>query len=301
MKRFENVTGSTKRLAALLLVAVAAGCGGGGGGGGRKPPGPWSPPAVNLAPTVSGTLNANGATNVAINTKVGATFSEPMDPASITATTFFLMQGATLVPATVSYTGVSAVLVPSAHLAPNARYTVTIKGGAGGASDVSGNDPGRRLRPGPGRPRAGPDITAPTISGAINLNGATNVALNTKVGATFSEAMDPATITSATFFLTQGTTLVPAHRDLLRRERRPGPVSQPRSAHPLRRQRQGWRRGVRDLAGNALARDYELAWTTGDANDATRRRSAGPSMPMARRTSPSIPRSARRSARRWTR
>ena len=268
MKRFESVTGSTKRLAALLLVALAAGCGGGGGGGSEEAPPPVVPPVVNLAPTVSGTLNANGATNVAINTKVGATFSEPMDPASINATTFFLMQGATLVPGTVSYTGVSAVLAPSANLAPATRYTVTVKGGAGGARDLSGN-PLTSDFVWSWTTRATPDTTAPTVTGTIHVNGATNVAINTKVGTTFSEAMDPLTVTTATFFLTQGTTVVPATVTYAGVSALLVPTA---NLAPLTRYVvtvKGGAVGVRDLAGNPMSRDFVLAWTTGAANDTT--------------------------------
>ncbi|MDH5263628.1 MAG: Ig-like domain-containing protein [Betaproteobacteria bacterium] len=265
MERFENVTGLSKRLVALLLVAAAAGCGGGGGGGGTEAPPPVVP-VVNLAPTVSGTLTANGATNVAVNTKVGVTFSEPMDPASINATTFFLMRGATPVPATTSYTGVSAILAPSADLAPSTRYTATIKGGAGGARDLSGN-------PLVGdfvwswTTRATPDTTAPTVTGTIHVNGATNIAINTKVGATFSEAMDPLTVTTATFFLTQGTAVVPATVTYAGVSALLVPSA---NLTPLTRYVvtvKGGAGGVKDLAGNALARDFVLAWTTGQAGD----------------------------------
>mgnify|MGYP001120473187 CR=1 FL=1 len=93
MKRIETVYGPTKWLAAMLVVALTAACGGGGG-----QDGPPAEPAKTVAPTVSGTVNANGATNVPVNSKVGATFSEAMDPASITPATFFLMQGASAVP-----------------------------------------------------------------------------------------------------------------------------------------------------------------------------------------------------------
>jgi hypothetical protein len=265
MERFENVTGLSKRLVALLLVAAAAGCGGGGGGGGTEAPPPVAP-VVNLAPTVSGTLNANGATNVAINVKVGATFSEPMDPASINATTFFLMQGTTPVAGTVSYTGVSAVLAPSANLAPSTRYTVTVKGGAGGARDLSGNALVSDFV-WSWTTRATPDTTAPTVTGTIHVNGATNVPVNTKVGATFSEAMDPLTVTTATFFITQGTAVVPATVTYAGVSVLLVPSA---NLAPLTRYVvtvKGGAGGVRDLAGNVLARDFVLAWTTGQAGD----------------------------------
>ena len=77
---------------------MTAGC---GGGGGSQDSNSGSLVATD-PPRVSGTINANGATNVAVNTKVGATFSEGMDPATINSTTVFLMQGATVIPGAVS-------------------------------------------------------------------------------------------------------------------------------------------------------------------------------------------------------
>ena len=87
--------------------------------------------ADTIAPTISGTINANGAVSVAVNTKVGVTFSEGMDPSTINAATVFLMQGAAVVPGAVSYSGVNAVFNPSSNLAASTVYTVTVKGGAG--------------------------------------------------------------------------------------------------------------------------------------------------------------------------
>ena len=206
MSRVERVTRSIVGIMALLTVALTAGCGGGGGGAGPdQNPGT---PVAKVLPTVTGTINVNGATNVAINTKVGATFSEGMDPSTITGTTLFLMQGTTAVPGTVSYSGVSAVLAPTSNLAPATVYTVTVKGGASGVKDVAGNamasDYVWAWTTGDA-----PDTIPPTVLGTVNADGATDVAINTKVGATFSEGMDPLTVTAGTFFLKQGSTAVP--------------------------------------------------------------------------------------------
>ncbi len=95
--------------------------------------------ADTTAPTVSATVIANNATGVAINAAVGATFSEAMNPATITTATVTLRQGATPVPGTVSYSGVSVVFVPASSLASSTGYTATIKGGISGARDLAGN------------------------------------------------------------------------------------------------------------------------------------------------------------------
>src|SRR6185503_14609084 len=52
------------------------------------------------------------------------------------------------------------------------------------------------------------DTTVPTVSATVPVNAATGVAISGKIAAAFSEAMDPSTITAATFTLKQGTTAV---------------------------------------------------------------------------------------------
>src|ERR1700746_1816456 len=69
-----------------------------------------------FAPTVSFTVPANGSTGVAINEKIAVTFSEAMDPSTITRATFTLMRRSNEegedegeeVAGTVKYSGVTA-------------------------------------------------------------------------------------------------------------------------------------------------------------------------------------------------
>lgn len=95
------------------------------------------------APTVTGNAPALGATNVALDVRPAATFSEAMDSATLTANSFRLVEQGTTTPlsASVSYDGPSrtATLDPSADLPANTTYTATVKGGAGGARDLAGN------------------------------------------------------------------------------------------------------------------------------------------------------------------
>ena len=262
MDKFEVVTGAQRWLMTLLLVALTAGCGGGNGGQDSPPDNTVAKPL----PTVSGTINANGATNVAVNTKVGATFSEGMDPSTISATTLFLMQGTTAVAGTVSYSGVSAVFAPASNLSPSTRYTATVKGGVGGVKDLAGNAMASDFV-WTWTTGSSPDTTPPTVSGTINVNGATNVPINTKVGATFSEGMDPSTISTTTLFLRQGTTAVPGTVSYSGVSVVLVPSSDlvPGTLYTVTVK--GGVGGVKDLAGNAMASDFVLAWTTSASPD----------------------------------
>jgi Bacterial Ig-like domain/Bacterial Ig domain/Calcineurin-like phosphoesterase len=95
------------------------------------------------APTVTNTVPADAATDVAIATNVDATFSEAMNPASLNTSSFTLVpQGDTNpIAATISYDAASnkATLQPTTTLVNATTYVVTVKGGAGGATDLAGN------------------------------------------------------------------------------------------------------------------------------------------------------------------
>src|SRR5436190_7563762 len=66
-------------------------------------------PADASAPTVSFTYPANGATGVPLSGQIAASFSEVMDPSTISAPTFILKQGTTVLAGPVAYDGVTAV------------------------------------------------------------------------------------------------------------------------------------------------------------------------------------------------
>ena len=222
--------------------------------------------ADTTPPTVTGTINANGATNVAINTKVGATFSEVMDPATINATTFLFSQGGTAVAGTVTYAGVNVTFTPAGNLAASTVYTATV---TTGAKDVRGNAMAANFV-WSWTTAAAPDTTAPTVTGTINANGATNVAINTAVGATFSEVMDPLTITNSNFTLTTDAgAVVPATVSYAGVSAVLRPLGNLANNTHYNVTVKGGASGVKDLAGNAMAADFKIGWTTAAAPDTT--------------------------------
>jgi WD40 repeat protein len=94
-----------------------------------------------LAPRVAVTHPLNSATSVPAASVVTATFSEAMDPATISAAVFSLRNaGGGLVPATVTYdpTTRTATLDPAADLLFDSTYTATVVGGPGGPRDTAG-------------------------------------------------------------------------------------------------------------------------------------------------------------------
>lgn len=153
--------------------------------------------ADSTPPTVIATTPVSGATNVPTNQIVIATFSEGMDPATITAAGTFTVAvagvGGAAVTGTVSYAGTTGTFTPTVALTASTQYTATI---SNAAKDLSGNALVGGVAPNPWSFTTGaaPDTTAPTITLTSPADADINVALNTAVSATFSEAMDPLTI-----------------------------------------------------------------------------------------------------------
>ena len=80
--------------------------------------------------------------------------------------------------------------------------TGSSSGGAGGSGATTGSGgSGGSVNP--------PDTTAPTVVATFPLANAMNVAANGAINAAFSEAMDPTTISAATFTVKQGAVDVP--------------------------------------------------------------------------------------------
>jgi hypothetical protein len=95
-----------------------------------------------IPPTVTAVTPTTGAAGVAKTSVVQATFSQPMDATTITATTVDLRDPSnTVVPATVSYDAgtLTATLQPGGPLLPAALYTFRVRGGASGVKDVVGS------------------------------------------------------------------------------------------------------------------------------------------------------------------
>ncbi len=167
-------------------------CGGGG------------PPPDTTPPTVTGRTPAAGATNVATSVRPTVTFSEPIDPTTVTTTNMTLTpNGGAAVAATVAYDGPSqtATLTPTSALVAGTTYTVRVKGGATGIADLATN---RLVADATSTfsTAAAPDTTPPTVTGRTPAAGATNVATSVRPTVTFSEPIDPTTVTTTNMTLT---------------------------------------------------------------------------------------------------
>jgi len=160
--------------------------------------------ADTTAPIASLKVPGNAATGVLTNSKITVTFSEAMDPSTISTTTFTLTDGVAPVLGTVTYAGVTAVFTPATDLKASTTYTATITTGAEDLAfnALAGNYVWSFTT------GATADTAAPTVTFTNPVDTAIGVILSKKVQATFSEAMDPSTISTATFTLMDGVTPV---------------------------------------------------------------------------------------------
>lgn len=103
-----------------------------------------SPPGDTTPPLVSSVSPSSGASGVSVTSPVSATFNEPMDPATLSTSTFLVRSpGNVLVPGSVTYDGATrrAVFQPGSVLAYSTTYTASIVGGGSDprAKDAAGN------------------------------------------------------------------------------------------------------------------------------------------------------------------
>lgn len=169
---------------AVLLLVVAAGC--------QKDEVTESSPTIVAADPVT-----NNASSVGL--VVSATFSVPMNPATINTTTFLVKQGATPIAGTVTYAGTIATFTPLTRIPHHVTTTATI---TTGVKDTHGRSMAQDYSW---------DFEAchpPTVLSSGPANTATCVAINHAITAVFSENTDMTTVSATTFTVATGTTAV---------------------------------------------------------------------------------------------
>lgn len=214
-----------------------------------------SPPDVT-APTVTAFSPSGGA--VSVSTTVAVTFSEAMDPGSVSVV---LTPPADLGTATWNAGNTVATWAPAAALLPSTLYSATVAG-----EDPSGNALAGTLTFA-FTTAAPPDTTPPTIASVSPGAGQTNVAWASNVSVNWSEAMDTAA-TNGAFALRQhgvatplaGTFLWDAAGQLMTFD--PAANLLASTVYDLT-----ITVAARDLAGNALATEFTSSFTTAAVPD----------------------------------
>lgn len=256
----------------ILLLSLAAACGGGSKDavlgmdtGAAAPVVPATGPTPDTTrPTVTRTQPGDGATGIARNAKVVAVFSEEMDAASLTSDSLTVKgsDGVAIAGTVVYTTGAkSASFTPTApaELPADSRLTGTV---STMAKDLAGNTLASNYV-WVFRTAAVLDITRPTVTQTVPTDGAQNVAPNTKISATFSEDMDPASINGTTFKLAgPGATPVAGNVTYAANSRSMLFAPSTPATLPVNTTFTGTIDGARDLAGNSLAASYVWKFST---------------------------------------
>ncbi|MBI5510296.1 MAG: Ig-like domain-containing protein [Deltaproteobacteria bacterium] len=143
----------------------------------------------------------NGATGVVTTTAVTAVFSEALGCATVTPTSVSLLDAsASAVPATRSCSGSPSqvVLTPEAPLVPGVDYTLRL---TTDIQDAKGN-----ALAAPVVTTFTTDGTAPVVIAALPVSGSPDVSAVTLVTITFSEPLEPSSVTAASFQVMTETT-----------------------------------------------------------------------------------------------
>ncbi len=222
------------------LVACASACG-------REASSSPGPPPDTTPPAVSFTAPGDNATGVPTNTLLMVAFSEAMDPSTVTSATFTVAG----VSGNVTASSTTATFAPSTALAFDTLYVATL---STGVKDLAGN-PLAAPHSWTFTTGAAPDVMAPTVSLTAPASDATGVPTNTTLVVAFSEAMDPSTLTSATFTVggVSGTVIAGTTTATFT----PSTALAFDSAYTATIST-----GVKDLAGNPLAAPYGWTFTT---------------------------------------
>ena len=189
-----------------LAMILFSGCTGGGGDDSSSGSDNSTPvdPGDTAAPTVVGFYPGDGSTDVVLNTTIVVTFSEAMNTSTITVNTSgTTCSGSIQVSKDNFSTCVQASSDPVAGV-ENKAFTVTLTSNLEGnttyktkilvtATDSAGNALTETVMVNGFTSLL--DSTSPTVVEFIPVFGSTDVAVNVLGSITFSEAMDPSTIT----------------------------------------------------------------------------------------------------------
>jgi len=217
----------------------------------------------NEGPKVTFINPEANAIDVASNNAITATFSEEINPLTLTKSTMTLVSNAELVDADVSYSGNTAIFRPKRILANNTTYTATL---SAFITDLAGN-PMEEPYTWVFTTGITPDRDIPSVSSVYPENESTGIAMDNAIVARFSEAMDPASINADSFILADSDNqpVVGVMKTIGASVTfRPLQSMNPSSDYTVTITKK-----ATDLASNALEEDYSWSFTTSSGEDTT--------------------------------
>src|SRR5262249_17565616 len=160
------------------------------------------PPSILSVAPAAGAIDVDPATSIVVR------FSEPVARASVTTSSLSLTGPDGLVTTTYAFGDAdrTVTLTPAQPLTMNRTFTVA---GTQAITDVAGIPLTAPLTS--SFKTKSPDIVPPRVSAIVPANGAVNVPVGADVEVTFTEPVDRATITAASFSVTIGGSPVAGH------------------------------------------------------------------------------------------
>ena len=214
------------------------------------------------APALLGMWPANGSTSMSPRLQPTFTFNESMDPATVEAVSLeFVDQYDSVVPFRIHSSDDQRLLrlEPLQPLAGNRRYTIGFQLGGAAATDVSGNGLSATSTL---QFTTGDDNTPPSLATSEPADGSTSVSTNAIVLLQFAETLDPAWVDADTVTMTvDGAPWHAVVERILGHTIRVTPVLALPARGAVRVVVAGGHAGVRDLAGNVLPSDVQVAFT----------------------------------------
>jgi len=215
-------------------------------------PPPIVPHVVSVTPPA-------GGVNVSVNTKVAATLSEPLLESTVTPQNVYLQQidppAAGTVSSTLSYAtqgAQAAITLTPSSLQINTRYQVTITTG---------------VQDGAGNPLQQPFVWTFTTTplGVVSTSpaaNATQIGTGTQISVTFSEPVDPTTITPQNFFITAPLGAVAWNAPVYNPQNATATLTAIGSLGAGDTFTVHVTTGIKDLAGNTLSQEFDWSFTT---------------------------------------
>lgn len=214
----------------------------------------------NVPPVVQFTTPLAGDTGVALNDSILVAFDEPMDPLSLTTSTFTVNTADGMpVSGMVTYTGLTAVFTPAQQLDPGVTYTVRVSTGAKDASGTPmASDYVWSFTAG-----SAASVTAPQVLFTDPALGDANTPTGAQIDIAFNEALDPRTVNAGTIVVTgpdgapvAGSFTYMAFAVIFT----PSAPLQGLAQYTVT-----VNTGVKDLNGNAMQQDYSFYFSTAAA------------------------------------
>jgi len=207
---------------------------------------------VIIAPRVITTVPVNNALNVPLNQVITANFSVNIDPLTVTASTFTVKQGTTVVPGAINTVGKVVTFTPTAKLVEGLIYVVNI---TTGVKDELGTPLANNYS------WKFTAISIPKIVTVDPVDLEQSVELNKIIHVTFNMPMKSSTLTSSNVILKDGATVIPCGIGYSGNTMSVAPVT---ALLPSKVYTMLITTGVENLAGTALAANYTWTFTTGN-------------------------------------